>query len=68
MAPITIKLTVDEEMAHFFLKYMYMHMKAYIYKWLLVKGVPERTTFVPQRAPGLLHVFGYVEHHVGTIR
>ncbi|KAK7801354.1 hypothetical protein U0070_003639 [Myodes glareolus] len=34
VAPTTIKLTVDEEMARCSLKYMYMHMKAY-YKWLL---------------------------------
>lgn len=52
MAPITIKLTVDEETARCSLKYMYMHMKAYIQMAasLLVKDVHERT-FVPQTVP-----------------
>lgn len=62
---LTIKLTVDEEMAHCFLKYTCKHGKAGIELLsLLVEGICERT-FAPQF---LLHVFGYVEHHVGTIR
>lgn len=30
---LTIELTVDEELAHCFLKYMYVHMKAFINGW-----------------------------------